>query len=77
MHPHGQYLGEVKWPHGIAGKATLETALLGHSETDGVEVGHKLGEGVRSHGIAVEAGLESEPPEASRGQKIMQHRLFQ
>ena len=77
MHPHGHNLGEVKRPQGIAGKAALEAALLGHVETDGVEVGHKLGEGVHSHDIAVKSGVKNEPPESSRGQEIMQHRLFQ
>ena len=61
MHPHGHNLGEVKRPHGIAGKAALEAAILGQGETDGVEVGHKLGEGMRSHKIAVEAGLKNQP----------------
>ena len=77
IHPHGHNRGEVKRPHGIAGKAALEAAILGQGETDGVEVGHKLGEGVHSHDIAVEAGVKNEPPESSRGQEIMQHRLFQ
>ena len=56
-------------PHGIAGKAALEAALLGHVETGGVEVGHNLGEVMRPHGIAVEAALRNQPPESSRGKE--------
>ena len=57
-------------PHGIAGKAALDAASLGHVETSGVEVGHNLGEVMhphghnlgevkRPHGIAGKAALEA------------------
>ena len=64
-------------PHGIAGKAALDAASLGHVETGGVEVGHNLGEVMRPHHTAVEAVLRNQQPGSSRGKEIIQHRLFQ
>ena len=37
-------------PHGIAGKAALDTACIGQDETRGDEVGHNLGEVMYPHG---------------------------